>query len=129
MNPHHQKVQCRLPQWPQEMLHQPSPVVLPFLESTLLAYHQLGLINPQVEIRDHLERLEPRPREQLHQECQWAQANEHPKLEKLARKELQYQRQAALVKEISQEHHPVARVVLEVALVDEDVSIQLLVGL
>ena len=128
MNPKNQKVQCRLPQWPQGTLHRPSPVVQPFLESTLLAYHQLGLINPQVEIRDHLEQLEARLKEQLHQECQWAQANEHPKLEKSVRRELQYQQQVELVKEISLEHHLEAREVLEVGLVVVDVSIKLLNG-
>ena len=123
MNPHHQKAQCRLLQWPQGTLHQPSPVVLPFLESTLLAYHQPGLTSLQVEIRDHLEHLEPQLKEQLLRECQWAQANVHPKLEKSVRKELQYQPLVEPAKEISQEHHPEAREVLEVALVVVDVSI------
>ena len=127
MNLHYQKVQCRLLQWQQETLHRPSLVVLLFLASTLLAYHQPGLINPQVETRDHLVHLEPQPKEQLLRECQWAQDSVHPKLEKLVRKDLQYQQQVELVKEISLEHHLEAREVLEAGLVVVDVSIKLLV--
>ena len=121
MNLRHQKVQCHLPQWLQEMLPQQNPVVPLSLELTLEVCHQQDSTNPQVEIRGRLEHPVELHKGLRHQECKLVRPNELLRLVTSVKRALQHQPQVELDKEILLEHPPEAKGALKVALGVEEV--------